>query len=127
MALQTLPLSRVLKAELLSRLLAVSPVLRRSCCAEQAHRVLALPVSACLLWAAFQLCRSLQSTLGLRVVFVSPLWPSLATLGLVMPLQTTTWGRIVDGKCLGKLCWSRIPVASSIAVCLGRKEKVKCG
>lgn len=41
--------------------------------------------------------------------------------------DVTTWGRIVDGKCLGKLHWSRIPVASSIAVCLGRKEKVKCG
>lgn len=88
MALQTLPLSRVLKAELLSRLLAVSPVLRRSRCAEQAHGVLTLSVSACLPWAAFQLCRSLQSTPGLGVVFVSPSWPSLGTLGLVMPLQT---------------------------------------
>lgn len=87
MALQTLPLSRVLKAELLSRLLAVSPVLRCSRCAEQAHGVLALPVSACLLWAVFQLCRSLQSAPGLGVVFLSLPWPSLATLGLVMPLQ----------------------------------------
>lgn len=40
---------------------------------------------------------------------------------------TTTWGGTVDSKCLGKLHWSRIPVASSIAVCLGRKEKVKSG
>lgn len=84
--LRTLSLSCVLKVELLSRLLVVGLVLRRSR-GEQARGALALSVSACLPRAAFQLCRSPQSTLGLSVAFVSLPGPSLATLELVVLLQ----------------------------------------